>query len=85
LIPDNEDSDAKAERMDASGEDTSASKPDKAITDEGTDSESESRIEAAQKATAKQSRINRELKKRTEEMGLFIQSNRDGKTIGYQD
>jgi hypothetical protein len=63
LISDDENSDAKAERMDESGEDTSVSKPEKAITDEGTDSVSKNRKEAVQKETAKQSRMNQELKK----------------------
>lgn len=63
LIPDDDDSDAEAERMDKSGEDTSASDPIEAITDEGTDNEENNRREAVQKATAKQSRMNRELRK----------------------
>jgi hypothetical protein len=63
LIPDDDDSDTEAERMDKNGEETSASEPNKAITEEGTNNEEDSRREAVQKATAKQSRMNRELKK----------------------
>jgi hypothetical protein len=67
LILHDEDSNIEAGRMEGTREDrdndTSMFKPNVIITDSESDTESENRREAVQKAASKQARINREMRK----------------------
>ena len=62
LIPDDDDSDIEAERMDTSGEDTSVTEPMATNQQRERDNLNESRKAAVQKATTKQLQINHALK-----------------------